>query len=211
MWGRPHGRALPAPRLPVPVWLQLGVQEAVTQCCAVPAVTTAPPPSPFALPTTAVTALPLVGPEPSEPTHKHGDVGPKQGAGIELGLGWQRLHSVSHPLAALLQAAPKWAPQQRGGNGTELLALGSPFTLDMRVPAAVSVSNVLSSGYLLITWRSTRSVSPRHSWACGRWDSLGSAGEKAALCTPHPWYRAHPCHGAGTPSRHFFLSSEFFL
>lgn len=54
----------------------------------------------------------------------------------------------------------------------------SLLTLEMRVPAAVRVSRVLSSGYLLMTWRRMRRVSPSHSWASDRCSgSLGSARE----------------------------------
>ena len=46
----------------------------------------------------------------------------------------------------------------------------------MRVPAAVSVSTVLSSGNLEMICRITRRASPRHSWARGRRASSRSVG-----------------------------------
>lgn len=83
-------------------------------CCACGYHST--PPS-STLPVTAVTALPRVGPGPTDPAHSHGGVGPEPGDGIGPGLGCQRLHSAPHPLAALLQAAPEWAPQHGVGVG----------------------------------------------------------------------------------------------
>lgn len=44
----------------------------------------------------------------------------------------------------------------------------SPLTFEMSFPAAVRVSTVLRSGYMVMTCRNTLSTSPKHSWACGR-------------------------------------------
>lgn len=76
-------------------------------------------------------------------------------------------------------SAPGTSRCGAGGARQSSWPIVSPLTLEMRVPAAVRVSRVLSSGYLLMTWRRTRRVSPRHSWASGRCGSVGSAREGA--------------------------------
>lgn len=96
--------------------------------------------------------------------------------------------------AALLPAPPR-LPSRRGaeGAGRSSWPVVSPLTLEMRVPAAVRVSRVLSSGYLLMTWRRTRRVSPRHSWASGRCGSVGSAREGAEPLPRAPVPALCPC------------------